>query len=297
MKKINFFSIARRIERPLILDGAIGSYLQQKFPESNDVFSWMTKINTEHPEILFSLYKEYILSGADIITTNTFRTNPLALKNHTFAYNLNDLIKRTVDLAFLARGNASILVAGSNPPAEDCYSKERTVSFDELQNNHHKHIDLLMNSGVDFILNETLSHFDEINIICKYCSWNNIPYVLSLYITEDGKILSGESVEDVLNFVLQFKPYAIGFNCIKPQTMLKIVENYEMNFNWGTYLNCYTNPTNNCETPKDNSCITPLEYVEIIKKILPFKPSFVGACCGSKPEHIKQIRDLFRWTY
>jgi homocysteine S-methyltransferase len=293
MKKVNIFSIAKRINRPLILDGAIGSILEQKFPMENDIQTWMTKINTEHPEVLFSLYKDYITAGADIITTNTFRTNPISLKYQSLSYNITDLIKRTVDLAFLARANSSVLIAGSNPPAEDCYQDERTVSYDELMNNHHKHIDLLLNSGVDFILNETQSHFDEINIICKYCSWNNIPFIISLYVTDDLRILSGEALDDVLNFILQFKPLAIGFNCIKPEILFKIIEKYEMNFNWGAYLNILNqdSSSNNIETN-----VTPEQYQEIVKQILPYKPSFVGGCCGTNPEHIAKIRELFEWN-
>lgn len=297
MKKVNIFSIAKRMNRPLILDGAIGSLLEEKFPKENDYYTWMTKINSEHPEVLFSIYKDYIIAGADIITTNTFRTNPIAMKHQALSYNLNDLIKRTVDLAFLARSNNSILVAGSNPPAEDCYQTERNVSFNELMNNHHKHIDMLLNCGVDFILNETHSHFDEIGIICKYCSWNNIPFVISIYVDENLKILSGESIDDVLNFILQFKPLAIGFNCITKDTLFKIINNYEMNFNWGFYLNVL---------PKDDACkddckklkpaISNDEYQEIVREVLKYSPSFVGGCCGTNPTYIAKIRELFEWN-
>ena len=160
-------------------------------------------------------------------------------------------------------------------------------------NNHHKHIDLLLNSGADFILNETQSHFDEINIICKYCSWNNIPFIISLYVTDDLRILSGEALDDVLNFILQFKPLAIGFNCIKPEILFKIIEKYEMNFNWGAYLNILNQ---DCSSNNIETNITPEQYQEIVKQILPYKPSFVGGCCGTNPEHIAKIRELFEWN-
>jgi len=297
MKKVNIFSLAKRIERPLILDGAIGSLLEEKFPKENDYYTWMTKINSEHPEYLFGIYKDYITAGADIITTNTFRTNPIAMKYQSLSYNINDLIKRTVDLAFLARANNSVLIAGSNPPAEDCYQSERTVSFSELTNNHHKHIDMLLNCGVDFILNETQSQFDEIGIICKYCSWNNIPFVISIYVDENLKILSGESIDDVLNFVLQFKPLAIGFNCINKDTLYKIVQNYELNFNWGFYLNVYPSKLS-CGEKSENLLpeISPEEYQEIVKDMLAYQPSFVGGCCGTNPSYISKIRELFEWN-
>ena len=74
----NPFETAKQISKPLLLDGAIGSYLQQKGFETDDII-WTTKINQSNPEAVIKMHKDYIGAGADIITTNTFRTNPLSL--------------------------------------------------------------------------------------------------------------------------------------------------------------------------------------------------------------------------
>ncbi|MEJ2616991.1 MAG: homocysteine S-methyltransferase family protein, partial [Ignavibacteriaceae bacterium] len=76
---INPFSFAKRIGRPLILDGAMGSLLQQKAKKEPDI--WMSKVGLDNPELVYAIHEEYIEAGADIITTNTFRTNPAASKN------------------------------------------------------------------------------------------------------------------------------------------------------------------------------------------------------------------------
>ncbi|MCZ6702360.1 MAG: homocysteine S-methyltransferase family protein, partial [Ignavibacteria bacterium] len=186
----NPFETARKQKRPLIIDGALGSLLQQAGYKSA-VSSWMTMVNETYPDAVIKIHKNYIKMGADIITTNTFRTNPFALEREgitNFARYVND----AVNISKRAIVNTSILIAGSNAPAEDCYQKERTISLINLQVNHHNHIDLLVNSGIYFILNETFSHLDEIKIVCKYCSNNKIPYVISLYFTEELLLLSGE---------------------------------------------------------------------------------------------------------
>ena len=284
---VNIFSEARKAGRPLILDGAMGSLLQQKGFESCGA-SWMTEVNEKKPEIIVKIHKEYIDAGADIITTNTFRTNPNAF-DETEAVNISEYVKNAVKLTKESAGNSFIIIAGSNPPAEDCYQSERLITNKILELNHHNHIDSLMNNGVGFILNETLSHLDEIIIVCNYCSSKNIPYIISLYLNGDLRLLSGETLEDTLNLIKEYNPLAIGINCISPEHFEKAFENMDINYNWGFYLNCGFNEHHVNEI----KCrVSPKTYGEIVKKYLEYQPSFIGACCGSTPEHIKKIKKV-----
>ena len=285
---INPFKEAMNIKKTLILDGAMGSLLHQKgfLPHSE---LWMTEVNFDHPEVIRSIHEEYILAGADVITTNTFRTNPAAIEGAGLKYS-NDFVKAAVNLAKEARENKNILIAGSNAPAEDCYQKERTLSYNKLKLNHVKHIDLLIDNGVDFILNETQSHFDEIIIICEHCAKSQIPYVLSLYFEDSERILSGEKIDDIVNFILEHNPLAIGFNCFAPDTFQTFIKNFNLNYPWGFYLNCikgvYSDKNINCTINAD-------EYLEIVKNFSKFSPSFVGGCCGTEPEYIQKIKEYF----
>jgi homocysteine S-methyltransferase len=284
---VNIFSLARRIERPLILDGAMGSLLQQKGIKSAGK-AWMAHVNIEKPSVVYDIHLDYINAGADIITTNTFRTNPLALSKITLSKNIK-LVIQSVGIALEAAKDFSVFVAGSNAPAEDCYQVKRTVTKKELIYNHSAHINLLMSAGVDFILNETMSHFDEIKIICTYCSKENIPYIISLFLTEDLQLLSGEKTEHVIKYVLDHNPLAVGFNCIMPDVFRKLFKPQKLNFNWGAYLNCGSGDYS------DNSIkcgVTPDDYGVLTKLMLKKNPSFIGACCGSSPSHIRSIRKI-----
>jgi len=282
----NIFSIAKKYKNPLILDGAMGSLLQQEgFPGKDS--SWMTYVNTESPETIISIHEEYMNAGASIITTNTFRTNPLALGDISLS---KDEVKKAVSLAKQAVKNEKIYIAGSNAPVEDCYQKERTLNYNELQKNHTYHIDFLIHSNVDFILNETQSHLDEIRIICEHCFANSIPYVVSLYIDENLNILSGEKVEDVVEFVWKQDALAVGINCISAEVFSKLMKNLNTeNINFGFYLNSLEGSN------KDSNIIcslSPSEYGKTVRNYLNLKPSFIGACCGSSPEHIKEIKKI-----
>ncbi len=281
---INPFSLAKRISRPLILDGAMGSLLQQSgVPSAKKV--WMTLANTDYPEEVLKIHKDYISAGADIITTNTFRTNPVALSDLSDKKQ-TELINAAVKLAKEARSDLPVLIAGSNAPAEDCYQKVRTTSNKQLELNHHKHIDLLIDSDVDFILNETQSHFDEIRIICEYCSKNSIPFVMSIYFDENLSLLSGENLYHIIRFISEHDPLAIGINCISP-AQYNVIEK-QFGLNWGFYLNC---GSGNPEDTIIQCGFSPKDYLDVVKSSLKYMPSFIGACCGSNPDHIRKIKE------
>lgn len=286
MLKNNQFEKFERNSKPLLLDGAIGSYLQQKGFETNDIL-WTTKINQTNPEEIIQIHREYIDAGADIITTNTFRTNPTVLYK-TGISDLKFYVSEAVMLTKEASLNRNVIIAGSNAPAEDCYQRQRTLSYSELELNHKNHIDLLMDSGVDFVLNETQSHLDEVKIICEHCDKNKIPYLVSIYFDENLKLLSGENLDSVFSFLKNTSVLAIGLNCISPNVFARLIGSTEISTNWGFYLNCGdgqpTDKVINCK-------VQPNEYMEYVKQSLFYHPSFIGSCCGSNPNHTKIIRE------
>ncbi len=175
MPRFSLIEKYNELKRPLILDGAMGSNLQRFIDKTTNPV-WTSKLNIDKPDDVIKLHSEYIKEGVDIITTNTFRTNPAAFKLGNLNCSNEEFIKAGVDLALTARGEKNIIIAGSNAPAEDCYQKERTLGNAELEDNHIFHIEQLWNLGCDIIWNETFSHLDEIKIVCNYCNKNNIPF-------------------------------------------------------------------------------------------------------------------------
>ena len=291
--KIDIIENYKSAGKPLILDGAMGSLLQAK-GLNMDPFLWYSKYNLDTPDIVKALHAEYIMAGADIITTNTFRTNPHALKLSNHRIDQSEMVKKSVLLAIDAREGKNIIIAGSNAPAEDCYIRERTVAKYELEYNHKMHIELLWESGVDIIWNETQSHLDEIEIICKFCSDNYLPYSINFYFDDNLNLLSGERLIDAVEIILGFDPLVIGFNCIKSNILRKFTVDYPLQEYWGFYLNC----GNGNVTDEQLTCgITPEEYIDSIKSLLDKHPIFVGSCCGSSPSHTKAIRKYFDEIY
>ncbi len=291
--RIDILKKQKSINRPLILDGANGSLLKQ-VTKFEDNILWSSIINIKNPEKVIALHKEYIDSGADIITTNTFRTNPTVYKQSNINFSNEEFVLRSVQLAIEACDKKEIIIAGSNAPAEDCYQTKRTIPKYELEYNHKKHIELLWESGVDVIWNETQSHLDEIEIISKFCSSNSIPFVMNFFFTSEFNLLSGEPLTKAINMVEDYSPLCIGFNCIKPELFIKYSENNVLPKSWGLYLNC---GAGNVEDKNISCGIEPKDYIELIKPFLESNPLFVGTCCGSNPNHTKAIKEYFNEVY
>ncbi len=283
----------RNLKKPLILDGAGGSLLQNTGYET-DPELWSSVLSYTNPDAVFEVHKSYVEAGADIITTNTFRTNPEAIKRSSYTYNWIELVNRSVALARDAAGSTGVIVAGSNAPAEDCYSPLRTLSLTRLEKNHALHIDELMKAGSDLIINETMGHLDELMISSRYCSTNSIPFITSIFFDEHLRLLSGESVEDAITMVMEFEPLLISFNCVRIDSFRKLYKAYQPLPPFGFYLNC---GTGNFTDSDMKECITPDEYINGISEFFTTNLRMVGACCGSDTGHIKKLRSAVDAKY
>ena len=308
---LNPFEWARKFKRPFLLDGAIGTVLHSKFPGEYESGIWMTNLMLKHPEILESLHLSYIEAGADIITTFTFRTSPYNLKPKGLDSEV--LVKLAVNLCVEARKKASnplkpVLIAGSNATMSRCYySSIKNLKDEEIYENHLCHIKSLMNSGVDFVLNETFGHLNEIRIVCDICKTNKIPYVMSIYCDENLKLLTGESVIEAIEVVKKYDPLAISFNCVKYSTMNRILNEVNLkDLNWGCYINCGDESMQENYSKLNGElvdhvnvldfAVSPEELTQFYDKIVKEKglnPGFFGSCCCSNPDHTKKLTERF----
>ncbi|MEW6508424.1 MAG: homocysteine S-methyltransferase family protein [Bacteroidota bacterium] len=293
LNRNDILSKQSELGRPLLLDGAMGTYLMQNNLKP-DKFLWQSIHNLENAKAVKSVYQQYIDAGSDIITTNTFRTNPSAVKNSNLGITNYEFVKLSVDIALQAKRNLNLIIAGSNAPAEDCYKKQRDLSLLDLEYNHKKHIEMLWNSGVDIILNETFSHWDEIELVCKFCHDNKLPYIISFYFDEDLRLLSGEPLNEAVNFVNDFSPVAVGFNCIKDVSFKKYMDQYPLSTKFGFYFNCGLSSVTEKQI---TSNIEPYSYIKSIKSLINYNTLFVGSCCGSTPEHTIKIKEFLDEVY
>ena len=311
MSSQNIFEWSRKFNRPYILDGGMGCIIQKQFPALLHHGTWMNGALTEHPDFVQNLHLDYIKSGADIITTFTFRTNPYSLRMYDeLKHTSEDLVKIAVNLCIEARKQSTnlkpVLIAGSNTTMVDCYyGVLEGIKDEEIYENHQSHIKNLMSAGVDFILNETFGHLREIEIVCDICQKNKIPYVLSIYCDENLKLLSGETLSETLELIKKFNPLAISFNCIKYSTLIRILKDLNLKeIVWGCYVNCgnenmqetYAKLDGEVEGSLLDYAVSPEELKKLVEQIIfteKLRPGFIGSCCCSNPDHTKKISEIF----
>ena len=137
-----------------ILDGAMGTQLLD-YEIELPLPIWSGDINLTHPEYIEKIHKSYLDAGADILTTNTFRTTPRAYCNNGFS--VNNAISRShksLDMAVkLARqaANRNTVIAGSIAPLEECYEPSLFPGQDIAIKEYRELARWLLEAGVDML--------------------------------------------------------------------------------------------------------------------------------------------------
>lgn len=119
MKTKSLTDYWKRNKCPLILDVEIGGKLQISGAKLHPHL-WASFFNITDPQVIIKLHKGYIEAGADISTTNTLRTNPIADDKSNLSISNFEFVNSSVQPTKTAsKYNDEIIIAGSNPPAEE----------------------------------------------------------------------------------------------------------------------------------------------------------------------------------
>lgn len=204
---------------PLILDGAMGTELQRRGVDTG-LPLWSANALMSHPETVLQIHKDYIEAGADIITTNTFRTTRRTMKWANLPDRSAQLTKSAIELARQARDafpDRNILVAGSIAPLEDCYRPDLVPSDKELRDEHTELAGRLANGEVDFILLETMNTLREAYAACEAAKTTGKEVVVSFICNTKGDLYSGESLEKAIKALESVKPRSFLCQLCLPQ--------------------------------------------------------------------------------
>lgn len=171
----------------------------------------------DKPELLKQIHLDYILAGADIITTNTFRTQRYVLAKAGLEAETERVNRLAVDIAVQARDEAKvnrpIYIAGGMTTIEDCRS-ESSLSLEILKREHTHQAELLASTPIDFFLLETFNGITEAKIAAEAVYSTGKPFMISFTANAQGDILNGDTWEDAIQQLLPFSPMAILVNCV-----------------------------------------------------------------------------------
>ena len=310
-------------ERILVLDGAMGTMIQQyKLGETDfrgerfadhvkDVKGDNELLSLVRPDIIADIHRQYLAAGADVIETNTFGATSVAQGDyglHDIAYELN------LESARLARAacdefstpDRPRFVAGALGPQPKTASispdvndpAARNVTFEQLRDAYTEQLNGLLDGGIDIVLIETI--FDTLNAKAAIFAVETVfeergvrlPVMISGTVTDaSGRILSGQTVEAFWNSVRHARPITIGLNCALGAALMRPYV-AELSKICDTYICVYPNAglpnpmadTGFDETPSDTSGL--LEEFARAGLV-----NMAGGCCGTTPDHIRAIAD------
>ena len=262
-------------------------------------------LNLTQPHLVGELHDAYFEAGADITSTNTFTATSIGQAD----YGLEALAaEMSLEGARLARRAADAwtartperprFVAGAVGPLNVSLSVSpkvddaafRPVTFDEVRASYAEQIAALAEGGVDLLLVETI--FDTLNakaaIVAAADVAPEIPLWLSFTaIDRSGRNLSGQTAEAFWVSVEHARPLIVGVNCsLGASEMRPFVE--DLSRAADTYVACYPNAGlpnamgEHDEQPGDTSRFLRAFAEDGLVNI-------VGGCCGTTPEHIRQI--------
>jgi methionine synthase I (cobalamin-dependent)/5,10-methylenetetrahydrofolate reductase len=288
----------KRLEQGVVLaDGAMGTYLYERgipFDRSFDL------LNLTDPALIQAVHREYIRAGAEVIETNTFGGNRYRLAAHGATESARRVNRAGAQIARNAREEVgeAVFVAGSMGPLGKPVAPLGTIAREEAYDAYREQAEGLVEGGVDLIILETQTDMNEalIAIDAVRSVTGDVPLVVQMTFTEDGRTLYGSYPEDVVHAVLGKKVDLLGANCsVGPQKLLEIVERLKRR----TELPISVMP--NAGLPRFVHgrfvYLSSPEYLaEYAQRFAAAGARLVGGCCGTTPTHTRKMRDALRAT-
>ena len=274
----------------LLLDGATGTELNRRGVDTG-LPLWSANALTTNAglNVLRQVHLDYLNAGADIITTNTFRTNRRVLAGKGFS--AHELTLRAVATAreAVAEFGKPALVAGSLSSLEDCYRPDLVPPADECLDEHSERIQHLVECGVDLLLIETMNSIREAVIAAKIATATGLSTWVTFVCNEKGRILSGESLTRAAEILMPLGVKALGVNCMPAHTLAQPLTELRAicgeNFPLVAYGNIGYVDDEQGWINTDST--DPEGYLQHAQS---WPAQIIGACCGSTPEHIRKLK-------
>ena len=278
-------------ERILVLDGAMGTMLQQKgmLPgQCPELFG------IEHPEILREIHSQYAEAGADIIETNTFGANRFKLAEYGLEDRVEEINGEAVRLARAAAKNTA-LVAGCIGPTGRLLRPMGNVEFDDLYQAFAQQAAALERAGADLISIETMTDIGEMRaalIAAQQAS--RLPVIAHLTFEPGGRTMTGTDPLTAVVILAALQPLAMGANCSGGALdLLPIIEVM------ARHTRGFVSVEPNAGLPRlvGDKTVFPALPEEMAEHALRLKDAganLIGGCCGTTPLHIQAIAAVLK---
>jgi methionine synthase / methylenetetrahydrofolate reductase (NADH) len=273
-------------DRVYVFDGAMGTMLYSRGIYINRCYD---ELNLTNHDIVLGILRDYVKAGADIVESNTYGANRIKLRG----YGLEDKVYQINHTgARIAREAAAdrAFVAGAVGPLGIRIEPFGPTSVDEAREIFREQAEGLVEGGVDLIVLETFSDLAEIHqALLAVRSVCDLPIVAQMTIQNDGNTSYGTSPEMLTRQLDEWGADVIGLNCsVGPHTMLEGIERMRP----VTRRKLSAQPNGGMPRQLDGRMFymaSPEYMAKYAKRLIQAGAKFVGGCCGTTPETIKQI--------
>ena len=293
----------------VILDGAMATELETRGADLNHAL-WSAKLLKEDPQLIQQVHYDYLIAGADVITTASYQASFEGFEKHGYTkQQATELMQLSVQLAFNAREAAlkilhqkiKPLVAASVGPygaslADGSeYRGNYGISIKDLKTFHRSRLKILIETGADILACETIPCIDEAIALKELLTeFPGVQAWISFSCKDETHISSGEDFSDAVKLLNDSdQVVAVGVNCTAPQYIASLVQ-------IGASLTdklivVYPNKGEIWDAENKRWMSASLQLTHFCDDAKTWRAAgakIIGGCCRTTPEDIQQLQQL-----
>ena len=278
----------------LVSDGAWGTFLHAKGLKPGQCPElW----NIEHADEVFDIAKSYIDAGADMVETNSFGGSSFKLIHYGLPDHASELNQAAAAISRRAAGDKFVL--GSVGPTGKILMMGE-VTPEEVYESFKEQVIALEKGGADAIIIETFTDIDEARLAIKAAKENTsieVICTMTFERTVDGEYRSmmGVSPTEMMQELVPEGVDIIGANCGNGiEGMIRIVKEIRL---CNAVIPVLIHANAGMPVYDDGKTVfpeTPEQTASYVKAIIDAGVNIIGGCCGTTPEHIRQIARVVR---